>query len=262
MVEGRFAGRVVLITGAGSGFGAAAARAFATEGASLALSDRDGAALAAVADGLRVAGAKVLAAEVDVTEEADVAGHVADVLARLGRLDVAVNNAGVCQALLPLAETPLAEYERMMAVNARGVFLGLKHQLPLMVAQGAGAILNIASAAGLVGAGGLAAYAASKHAVVGLTRAAADEVARHGVRVNALCPAFADTPLFAELAAPFAEVRGIDRAGAEARIASRVPMQRVARTDEVVQAMLWACAPENSFMTGQAIAIDGGLTAV
>lgn len=262
MAEARFAGRVVLVTGAGSGFGAAAARAFAAQGARLALSDRDGSAVAAVAAMLSAAGAEVLDATVDVTEEAQVAGHVAAVLGRFGHLDVAVNNAGVCHALMPLADTPLAVFERMMAVNARGVFLGLKHQLPPMLARGAGAVLNIASAAGLVGAGGLAAYAASKHAVVGLTRAAADEAARRGVRVNALCPSFADTPLFHGIADPLAAARGTDRADAEARIAGRVPMRRVARTEEVVQAMLWACAPENSFMTGQAIAIDGGLTAV
>lgn len=262
MAEGRFAGRVVLITGAGSGFGAAAARAFAAEGARLALSDRDGAAVAAVADALRTRGGEVFDAAMDVTAEAEVAGHVAAVLGHFGQLDVAVNNAGVCHALMPLADTPLDVFERMMAVNARGVFLGLKHQLPPMVARGGGAVLNIASAAGLVGAGGLAAYAASKHAVVGLTRAAADEVARHGVRVNALCPSFADTPLFHGIADPLASARGTDRAGAGARISGRVPMRRVARVEEVVQAMLWASAPENSFMTGQAIAIDGGLTAV
>jgi len=262
MAEERFEGRVVLITGAGSGFGAAAARAFASGGATLALSDRDGAAVAAVAAALRKSGAEVMDAEVDVTDETRVAGHVATALKRFGRLDVAVNNAGVCHELMPLVDTPLEVFERMMAINARGVFLGLKHQLPVMVARGTGAILNIASAAGLVGAGGLAAYAASKHAVVGLTRAAADEVARHGVRVNALCPSFADTPLFHGIAEPFAAARGSDRAEAEARISGRVPMRRVARTEEVVQAMLWACAPENSFMTGQAIAIDGGLTAV
>jgi len=262
MAEGRFDGHVVLITGAGSGFGAAAARAFATEGARLALSDRDGAAVTAVAGELRDAGAEVLDATVDVTEEAQVADHVAALLHRFGQLDVAVNNAGVCHPLMPLADTPLEVFERMMAVNARGVFLGLKHQLPPMVARGTGVVLNIASAAGLVGAGGLAAYAASKHAVVGLTRAAADEAARHGVRVNALCPSFADTPLFHGIADPLATARGTDRAGVEARISGRVPMRRVARTQEVVQAMLWACAPDNTFMTGQAIAIDGGLTAV
>lgn len=262
MAEGRFAGQVVLITGAGSGFGAGAARAFAAEGARLALSDIDAAALVRVAAGLREAGAEVLEAPLDVADEALVLRHMSAVLKRFGRLDVAVNNAGIAQALTPLAETAVADFDRLMAVNARGVFLGMKHQLPPMVAAGRGAILNIASAAGLVGAGGLAAYAASKHAVVGLTRAAADEVARHGVRVNALCPSFAATPLYDRIADGLARDRGVDRIAADARITARVPMRRLAEPGEVVQAILWACAPENGFMTGQAIAIDGGLTAV
>lgn len=250
-----YEGRVVLVTGAAGGFGALAARRFAAEGARLALSD--------------VAGVEALAEElgafgeaVDVSDEEAVERHVARTLERYGRLDVAINNAGVGHALVPLTKLPVAEFDRMMAVNARGVFLGMKHQLPPMIEAGRGAILNVASAAGLVGAGHLAAYAASKHAVVGLTRAAADEVARHGVRVNALCPSFAATPLFEEMADAVMERHGGDRAEAHARIAARVPMRRVARPEEIVQAMLWICHDDNAFMTGQAVALDGGLTAV
>lgn len=262
MAERRFEGMAVLVTGAASGFGAEAARRFAEEGARLALSDLDAGAVERVAGPLRAAGAEVLTGAVDVTSEAAVAAHVAAALDRFGGLDVAVNNAGVCHDMTALAQTDLATFERMMAVNARGVFLGMKHQIPPMTAAGRGAILNVSSAAGLVGAGFLAAYAASKHAVVGLTRAAADEVARKGVRVNALCPSFAATPLFHDMADGVAERHGEDRDAAAARIAGRVPMRRVAEPGEVVQAMLWACAPENGFMTGQAVAIDGGLTAI
>ena len=262
MSEPLFDGQVVLITGAASGFGALAARRFAEAGAILALSDVSGPALAELTDTLREAGADVLSAVVDVSDEAQVADHVAATLERFGRLDVAINNAGVGHDLTPVTALDVDEFDRMMAVNARGVFLGMKHQLPPMIAAGRGAILNVASAAGLVGAGHLSAYAASKHAVVGLTRAAADEVARKGVRVNALCPAFAATPLFDGMADALAERHGTGRDAAYARIAARVPMQRVAEPQEIVQAMLWICAPANSFMTGQAIAIDGGLTAI
>ena len=256
MADGpRYDGRVVLITGAASGFGALAARRFAEAGAALAISDlRAPDALAAELG--------AMAGAVDVADEGQVAAHVAAVLERHGRLDVAINNAGVGHPLAALTRTPVAEFDRMMAVNARGVFLGMKHQLPPMIEAGRGAVLNLASAAGLVGAGHLAAYAASKHAVVGLTRSAADEVARHGVRVNALCPSFADTPLFAEMADAMTARHGGTREEAHARIASRIPMRRVAEPAEVVQAMLWLCHEDNAFMTGQAVAIDGGLTAV
>ncbi|MCC2112380.1 MAG: SDR family oxidoreductase, partial [Hyphomicrobiales bacterium] len=150
------------------------------------------------------------------------------------------------------------DFDRTMAVNARGVFLGLKYQLPVMVAQRAGVIVNIASAAGLVGAPMMAAYAASKHAVIGLTRTAADECARTGVRINALCPAFADTPMLAEVT----NGMGGDRGDVEQRLTTRIPMRRVAKPGEIIAALMFLASDENSFMTGQAIAVDGGLTAV
>lgn len=150
----------------------------------------------------------------------------------------------------------------MMAINARGVFLAMKHQLPVMAHKGQGTVLNTASAAGVVGAGMLSAYAASKHAVVGLTRAAADEYARFGVRINAICPSFAVTPLFNDMADEIAGARGESRDDAYKRISSRVPMRRVAEPGEVVAVMMLLCDPANTFMTGQAISVDGGLTAI
>ncbi len=262
MTEGRFAGRVAMITGAAGGFGAVAARRFGAEGAALLLSDADGAGLAALAEALRETGVDCLAEAFDITNEASVAAHVERGEAALGPLDIGVNNAGVGQPLAPLPKLSAEDFDRVMAVNARAVFLCMKHQLPGMVARRSGAILNMASAAGLVGAGQLSAYAASKHAVVGLTRSAADEVARKGVRVNALCPSFAPTALFDAMADEIGARHGLARQEAYDRIAARIPMRRVAEIDEVVQAMLWACDPANSFMTGQAIAIDGGLTAI
>lgn len=248
----RFDGQVVLITGAASGFGAEAAKRFAAEGAQLALSDR------VAFEGPEGA----LVDQVDVSQEADHEAHIARVIERFGRLDIAINNAGIGETMEPITKTRVETFDRTMAVNARGVFLGMKHQLPPMLAAGHGSILNIASAAGIVGAGHLSAYAASKHAVVGLTRAAADEVARKGVRINALCPSFAATPLFNAMADQMADLRGEDRDAAYARISARVPMRRVAEVGEIVQAMLSVCDPANTFMTGQAIAVDGGLSAV
>ncbi|MDJ0629494.1 MAG: SDR family oxidoreductase [Rhodobacter sp.] len=257
----RFAGQVVMITGAAGGFGAAAARRFAAEGAKLLLSDMDMDGLDAVCQELDH-DFHFIAQNIDVTNESDLTSHIEYGISALGPLDIAINNAGIGQILSPLHGIAEAEFDRIMAVNAKGVFLGMKHQLPGMIARQKGVILNVASAAGLVGAGQLAAYAASKHAVIGLTRSAADEVARFSIRVNALCPSFAPTPLFNEMADALGDRHGIDRETAYDRVTGRIPMRRVATVDEVVQAMLWACDPANSFMTGQAIAIDGGLTAV
>lgn len=259
MSEARFKDKVVQITGAASGFGALAARRFAAEGALLALSDIDEAALTALAGTLDT---DVLHARLDVADAEAQAAHARAIAARFGRLDVAVNNAGVGHEMAPIHRLSVAEFDRTMAINTKGVFLGMQQQVAAMLQGGGGAILNVASAAGILGAGYLSAYAASKHAVVGLTRAAADEVAKKGIRVNAICPSFAATPLFNEMADAVASRHGASRDEAYARIASRVPMGRVAKPEEIVQAMLWICDPENSFMTGQAVSIDGGLSAV
>lgn len=258
----RYQDQVVMITGAASGFGRMAAQRFAEEGAKLALSDISGAALQEVVQGLRDAGTEVISDVVDVSDEAQVRAHGAQIAEAFGTLHVGINNAGLGHDLAPLHLLPVAQFDKNYAVNARGVFLCMQAQLPMMLAAGSGVILNVASAAGLVGSGHLSGYAAAKHAVVGLTRAAADEYARKNIRVNALCPAFAVTPLVEEMANQVGARSGLDRAQALERIASRIPMGRVAQPEEIVQAMLWACAPENSFMTGQALALDGGLTAV
>lgn len=251
----RFENAVVLITGAASGFGAAAARHFHNEGAKLVLTDID----AAVDEVAKECGAISLIG--DIAAEATSQAMVERAIAAHGQLDIAVNNAGIGHALVPLPDIPADDFARVMAVNVGGVFFGMKHQLPLMTAAGAGAIVNVASAAGLMGAAQLSAYAASKHAVVGLTRSAALEAAMTGVRINAVCPAFADTPLFGGMAAQMSARHGIPAKDAGNRIASRVPMRRVADTDEIVQAIIWLADPSNSFTTGQAIAVDGGLSA-
>lgn len=254
----RFLGHVVMISGAASGFGRLAAVRFAAEGAKLSLSDVDAEGLDALARELP----GILTTTVDVSQEDDQARWVRETLGHFEQIDIALNNAGVGGLMAPITHTSVAEFDRIMAVNARGVFLGMKHQVPAMRAAGGGAILNTASAAGVLGAGYLSAYAAAKHAVVGLTRAAADEVARHNIRVNAICPSFAATPLFDEMADQMADARGEDREAAYARISSRVPMRRVAEPEEVVSVMLSICDPANTFMTGQAIGVDGGLSAI
>lgn len=254
----RFDGASVLVTGAARGFGKLAAERFAAEGARLTLGDIDAAGVEAVAAALRAQGVEAIAIDGDVGRSETAERLVAAALAAHGRLDVAVNNAGVAHPFARLVDTDAAVMERMLAVNVMGVFHALKAQIPAMERQGGGAILNVASVAGVVGAPLLGAYAAAKHAVVGLTKSAAGESARKGVRINALCPAFAATDMVGGLVAGM-------RGGAEeatTRIVSHLPMRRLAEPDEVVQAMLWACAPENSFMTGHALVIDGGLSAV
>ncbi|HEX2553809.1 MAG TPA: SDR family NAD(P)-dependent oxidoreductase [Microvirga sp.] len=259
----RYRDAVVLVTGAGRGLGETAARRFAAEGARLVLCDRDAEALQGVQASLRGAGTAVEILAGDVAEEATARDLVALALSAFGRLDVAVNNAGVSHALRKLVDLTGDDLQRMLGVNVFGVFYGLKYQIPAMERQWSeagrfGTILNVASAAGLVGAPLLSAYAASKHAVVGLTRTAAAETARRGVRINAICPSFTETRMVTEFAH---EMRG----GAEeavSRMVAAVPMRRLASPDEIVQAMLWICSPENSFMTGHALSVDGGLTAV
>ncbi|GAB5471359.1 MAG: glucose 1-dehydrogenase [Rhodospirillales bacterium] len=262
-MSGRFQGASVLITGAAGGFGSLAAKRFAEEGAKLIVSDRDGEGLERTVAGLRDGGAAVVAHPGDVSLWHTAADLVGAAQEAYGRLDVAINNAGVGGILQKLPDIEVAEAEGVFAINLMGIFLAMKAQIPVMEAQFAasgkgGAILNVASVAGLVGAPLLSVYAAAKHGVVGMTKSAAGESARKGVRINCLCPAFADTQMVAGF---LKEMRGSEEE-ARGRVVANMPMRRFAEPEEVVQAMLWASAPENSFMTGHALAIDGGLSAV
>ena len=258
----RFKNMSVLITGAAGGFGRLAATRFAAEGARLTLSDISADGLAEIAEAVRQEGGEVATVVGDVSDEQHARAYVALAVSSYGRLDIALNNAGIGGGIAPIPEITVENFDRIMAVNTRGVFLGMKYEIPEIAKVGGGSILNVASAAGVVGAGTVAAYAASKHAVVGLTRAGADECARFNIRINAICPSFASTPMVAEMADVVMGQRQISRKEAHKRIARRVPMGRVAEPEEIVQAMLWIVSPENSFMTGQAVSIDGGLTAI
>jgi NAD(P)-dependent dehydrogenase (short-subunit alcohol dehydrogenase family) len=251
-----FKDQVVLVTGASGGFGRLAAAEFAGAGAKLVLCDLDQAKLEELKESL--SNADVIIEAGDVSEEHTHRRLVESALEAYGRLDVAVNNAGIAHPFTKITDTDNAIMQQMLAVNVFGVFLAMKHQLPAMERQNAGAILNVSSVAGVVGAPLLAAYSAAKHGVIGLTKSAAGEYARKGIRINAICPAFAETHM---LTGMLDQMRG----GADAaskRIVSNMPMRRFARPEEIVQAMLWMCSRENSFMTGHALVIDGGLSAV
>jgi NAD(P)-dependent dehydrogenase (short-subunit alcohol dehydrogenase family) len=244
-------GQVVMITGAASGFGELLARELAAMGARLVLGDRNLEGLQRVACELRAAGAEVVDLHCDVTREAEVKAMVDAAVARFGRLDVGVNNAGMSTPMKALIDTLESDLDLNFAVNAKGVFFGMKHQIAQMLKQGGGVILNVASMAGLGGAPKLAAYSAAKHAVIGLTRTGAAEYARRNIRVNAVCPFYSSTPMVTEGLAEHVEY-----------LSQASPMKRLGTPGETVAVMLMLCARENSYMTGQAVAVDGGVSAL
>lgn len=247
-----FAGKTVLITGASGGFGAATAKAFAEAGAKLVLGDIS-------ADGLGEGlSGEVVSLVGDVRDPAYSLELVKLALDKFGSLDIAINNAGIVHTPAKIPDLSEAECRKVVDVNLLGVFWALQAQLPVMETQFAEtgqncAIVNVASVAGLGGAPRLSIYGASKHGVVGLTRTAALENARKGIRVNAICPSFAATAMAGD---------AVDDPEVEAHMTRGVPMRRLATVNEVVQAILWAADPANSFTTGQNIAIDGGLGAL
>lgn len=237
-----------IVTGGASGIGLACARLLASRGWSVVAADIDRDAAARVADEL---GPDHLGLQVDVTDETQVASVVEHVVDRYGRLDGAVNGAGVLGARLPVADTPVAEWRRVMAVNAEGVFVCMRAELNAMLATGTrGAIVNVASIMGTVGSPLASPYVASKHAVVGMTRSAAWEYAEHGIRVNAVGPGYTDTPL---LAGPMAE-----RAP---ELAARHAFNRVAEPEEIASAIWFLLCEESRFVTGVLLPVDGGYTA-
>lgn len=263
-MAGLFEGATVLITGAAGGFGSAAARRYAQEGARLVLSDYDAGALEAIC--LEIAeehGGEMASLAGDIADEGLSENLAALAVDRFGRLDVAVNNAGIAQdAFERLPKTNSDEARRIIDVDLMGMFYALKYQLPVMEKQfrsggTGGAIVNVASVAGVTGASGLSVYAAAKHGVVGLTRSTAQEYARLGVRINAVCPSFARTPMATSLLG--VDVRG--KVVTEDQMVRGIPMGRLAEIEEVIEAFIFASSPSNSFMTGQTLHVDGGLTA-
>ena len=246
-------GRGAVVTGGGRGIGAAVAGALAEAGARVVVAARSTAEIEAVAAGLVARGFDVQALACDVTDPAAVERLAAEAGRRLGRVDLLVNNAGI-SASAPVKSQTLEEWRRLFAVNVEGLFLVTRAFLPAMAERGWGRVVNIASIAGRTGAPYIAAYAATKHAVVGLTKSAAAEYGKQGIRINAVCPGVIRTAMFERVVQQgLADEQGIRRLH---------PLGRIGEVGEIADAVLWMCSPGAAFMTGHALTVDGGMTAV
>ena len=248
-----FQGRVAVVTGAGSGMGLATAQAFAESGAAVVLADSNEQPLRTAAAELTSAGHQALDVGCDVSDEAQVAALVERTVDTFGRLDFAFNNAGIQAPPTDAADEPADTFDRVHAINLRGVWACMKHELRPMRAQGSGAIVNCSSLGGLVGLPGRAAYHASKHGVLGLTKSAALEYAPRGIRINAICPGTIETPMVADMLAK-------GELDMDEAIANQ-PIARLGQASEIAAAVLWLCSPGASFVIGVALPIDGGYTA-
>ena len=251
-MSGRFLGRSVLVTGAGSGIGRAAALLFAKEGGRLVVVDQNETDAHATAALIQDAGGEALAVGADVSRAAGCRAMVERALAAYGQLNVAFNNAGVGGSGFPIADEEEIAWSRVIDVNLKGVFLSMKYEIPAMLAAGGGAIVNTASVAGLVGERGIGSYVASKHGVVGLTRSAALDYISQRVRINAVCPGATRTQMLANW---------FQDSKVEEFILSRHPIGRVGEPEEIARAAVFLASDDASFIVGHALAVDGGLTA-
>jgi NAD(P)-dependent dehydrogenase (short-subunit alcohol dehydrogenase family) len=250
--DASFAGKVAFVTGAASGIGRAAALAFARAGASVVVADLAEQANQRTASLIEQSGGGAVAVRCDVTRSADVRAALQHAVDAFGRLDFAFNNAGAEQAVKPAADTTEQEWDRIIAINLRGVFLCLKYEIPLMLRQGGGAIVNTSSGAGVKGFGGGVAYAASKFGVVGLSKSAALDYAASNIRINAICPGITDTAMMQRFSGGTPE-------GRQAVIAQE-PIGRMGTPEEIAAAVVWLCSDAASFVLGHALVIDGGQT--
>ncbi len=246
-------GKIALITGGSSGIGRETAVLFAQHGASLAIADLNPDGGQDTVQLIREAGGTAVFIQTDVAQAAQVENMVNEVMREYGRLDIAFNNAGIEGAPVRTIDVTEAEFDQILAVNAKGVWLCLKYEIQQMLRQGSGSIINTASVAGLIGAHSMSAYAASKHAVVGLTRTAAVEYARKGIRINAVCPAIIRTAMVERAIAQLPQL--------EHGAIQNNPSRRLGNPNEVAQAVLWLASDASSFTTGATLTVDGGLTA-
>lgn len=245
-----FKGQVALVTGASSGLGLATAGAFAEAGAAVVLADRNESALKTAAEALTAVGHQAIGIVCDVTDEAQAAAMVERTVATFGRLDMAYNNAGILGPMGDVTDETSEAFDEVHAVNLRGIWTCMKHELLQMRKQGSGAIVNCSSLGGLVGLAGRSAYHASKHGVIGLTKSAALDYATRGIRINAVCPGCIDTPMGDD----------IDPAAMKEFLRDQ-PIGRMGRSEEIAAAVLWLCSPGASFVLGVALPVDGGFVA-
>ena len=247
-----FENKVALVTGAAAGMGLATARAFAQAGAAVVLADFKEDVVKAESRKLAAAGQKAIAIRCDVSDDTQVAAMVERTVTEFGRIDAAFNNAGVMAHIAPTAESTREEWDRVIGINLRGVWSCMKHELRQMQRQGSGAIVNNASVGALTGNPGIGSYIASKHGVISLTRTAALEYIKLGIRVNAVNPGLIDTQIARDV------VSGDEQAYAE--IAKHVPIGRAGTPEEIASAVLWLCSPGSSYVVGHSLTVDGGMT--
>jgi NAD(P)-dependent dehydrogenase (short-subunit alcohol dehydrogenase family) len=254
--NGSYAGKVAFVTGAGSGIGRATALAFARAGASVVVADVSEPGDQETARMIEESGGRALAVRCDVTRSEDVKAALETTIATYGRLDAAFNNAGVEQAKKAMADITEEEWDRIIAIDLRGMFLCMKYEIPLLLQQGGGAIVNTSSGAGVKAFEGQAAYVAAKHGVVGLSKAAALDYAPQNIRINVVCPGIIDTPMMDRFGGGTPEGKERELASA----AAAEPIGRAGKPEEIAAAVVWLCSDAASFVVGDAMVVDGGQT--